>query len=85
MLPSGRYDSNRFIVESNCELKDRFGIELPKSVRDLLAYLDMLYASALKREYSFFAMVLCFERRVCFVICYVVSTLVDCLIGAILV
>ena len=70
---------------SKFELNDRLVIELPKSDRDLFAYRDMLYASALKREYSFLAIVFCFDRSVRYVICYVVSPLVDCLIGAIFV
>ena len=73
------------MVLSKFELNDRLVIELPKSDRDLFAYRDMLYASALKREYSFLAFVLCFYRSVRYVICYVVSPLVDCLIGAIFV
>ena len=49
MFPSGIFDNRLFSYRSKFELKNRLGTELPNSDRDLLAYLDMLYASALKR------------------------------------
>lgn len=49
ILPSGSFDSNLLNESSNLELNMRFGIELPKSDRDLFAYLLILYANALNR------------------------------------